>query len=445
MLQKDDKKFRVKFSMPKRKWNLTTETMAEPELKVSLKFDAIQTAIDGENYIRLENNVRQSDDSDISIFHYAAPNIAISGKVDFGEGSQNIQARGWYDHAFGGPLLETPPKAIYRKTSSMAAAPATSYSGTLDYYGLDLDEYDIGNVQIESTESLYSLFKKASLYSTLQIQVCLNDDKWIYLSISYDRSMKVEGIRSKFLKIAGEADTDDIEFTLTETKKWISKQTFLEYPVEFALSVPSKDLNISISVVFEAQEHISLLFLPSCYHGRINAVGKINGRSVSGLGMMHMSGFNKMTGLSSIFSNVGKEVVSAVSRVLPNAIVDTDHGVEMIASEDFSSYLKALDMSKYVETVLEPIRSITDRGGKSWRSFVALGCYFAVGGNVKKDFTPDLAFSEMVHSGSLIVDDVEDESDLRRGGPCVHKVYGVPTAINAGCAAWFLTDRLMLR
>jgi geranylgeranyl pyrophosphate synthase len=42
--------------------------------------------------------------------------------------------------------------------------------------------------------------------------------------------------------------------------------------------------------------------------------------------------------------------------------------------------------------------------------------------------------------GSLIVDDVEDESTLRRGGAACHVLHGIPRAINAGTAAYFLAE-----
>jgi geranylgeranyl diphosphate synthase type I len=35
---------------------------------------------------------------------------------------------------------------------------------------------------------------------------------------------------------------------------------------------------------------------------------------------------------------------------------------------------------------------------------------------------------------TLVHDDIEDKSELRRGRPCIHKIYGIPTAINAGDA-----------
>ena len=50
------------------------------------------------------------------------------------------------------------------------------------------------------------------------------------------------------------------------------------------------------------------------------------------------------------------------------------------------------------------------------------------------------SFPEFLHTGSLIIDDIQDNSLLRRGGPCAHLEFGVATAINAGTAAYFLGE-----
>jgi len=42
------------------------------------------------------------------------------------------------------------------------------------------------------------------------------------------------------------------------------------------------------------------------------------------------------------------------------------------------------------------------------------------------------AFCEVIHNGSLIIDDIEDDSSIRRNRECVHKLYGVDISINAG-------------
>ncbi|MEM4704854.1 MAG: polyprenyl synthetase family protein, partial [Candidatus Bathyarchaeia archaeon] len=39
--------------------------------------------------------------------------------------------------------------------------------------------------------------------------------------------------------------------------------------------------------------------------------------------------------------------------------------------------------------------------------------------------------------GTLIIDDIEDSSELRRGKPCTYKIYGLDISINAGNAMYF--------
>jgi geranylgeranyl diphosphate synthase type 3 len=43
----------------------------------------------------------------------------------------------------------------------------------------------------------------------------------------------------------------------------------------------------------------------------------------------------------------------------------------------------------------------------------------------------------MLHNASLLVDDVEDNSTLRRGHPVAHKIYGVPQTINTANYVYF--------
>lgn len=44
---------------------------------------------------------------------------------------------------------------------------------------------------------------------------------------------------------------------------------------------------------------------------------------------------------------------------------------------------------------------------------------------------------ELLHAGSLVIDDVEDESKERRGAPALHELIGVPLAINTGSWMYF--------
>ena len=50
---------------------------------------------------------------------------------------------------------------------------------------------------------------------------------------------------------------------------------------------------------------------------------------------------------------------------------------------------------------------------------------------------------ELMHAGSLIVDDIEDGSQMRRGRPALHVQFGVPLALNAGNWLYFWPFELL--
>ncbi len=51
--------------------------------------------------------------------------------------------------------------------------------------------------------------------------------------------------------------------------------------------------------------------------------------------------------------------------------------------------------------------------------------------------------TECIHNGALIIDDIEDDSLLRRGDTTIHLRYGVDVAINAGNTLYFLPPALV--
>ncbi len=97
----------------------------------------------------------------------------------------------------------------------------------------------------------------------------------------------------------------------------------------------------------------------------------------------------------------------------------------------------ALDSGAAQGAISSPVWDFLSRGGKRWRPALMLLACEAVGGR-KADALPFTPIPELAHSGSVIVDDVEDNSALRRGKPSLHIEYGVDIAINAGNALYFL-------
>jgi octaprenyl-diphosphate synthase len=89
-----------------------------------------------------------------------------------------------------------------------------------------------------------------------------------------------------------------------------------------------------------------------------------------------------------------------------------------------------------VKSLTLPGWDLLSRGGKRWRPLLTtLICESLGGGDGALPLVP---LVELPHNASLIHDDIEDNSDERRGKPAVHILYGTDTAINAGSFLYFL-------
>jgi geranylgeranyl pyrophosphate synthase len=89
------------------------------------------------------------------------------------------------------------------------------------------------------------------------------------------------------------------------------------------------------------------------------------------------------------------------------------------------------------KAIAEPIWEFLDRGGKRWRPSLFLLICEALGRD-PNDFVDFAIIPEIVHNGTLMIDDIEDQSELRRGKSCTYKIYGLDIAINAGNAMYYL-------
>ncbi|MDC7220490.1 MAG: polyprenyl synthetase family protein [Spirochaetales bacterium] len=96
-----------------------------------------------------------------------------------------------------------------------------------------------------------------------------------------------------------------------------------------------------------------------------------------------------------------------------------------------------------VDKFTEPGRDLLARGGKRWRPLVmVLTCRALGGGDKAVPFSP---LVELPHNGSLIIDDIEDNSVERRGKEAVHLLYGTDISINAGNLMYFQPTYLIDR
>jgi len=101
------------------------------------------------------------------------------------------------------------------------------------------------------------------------------------------------------------------------------------------------------------------------------------------------------------------------------------------------------------DALLDPVASLTANPGKRIRAQLVAIAYRlfhddrAVSLTAAKQCRDCAEVVELIHAGSLIVDDIEDGSAMRRGRPAMHVQYGLPLALNAGNWLYFWPFELL--
>ncbi|MGB1119640.1 MAG: polyprenyl synthetase family protein [Chitinophagales bacterium] len=323
------------------------------------------------------------------MFYYFIPKNDVQGKVFLQDEVIEVEGSLWYDHEFGCYTEEN-------KRKSKADVGWNWIAIQFDH-GEQITAYDLRNDKTGASKGAYL--------------------------IAVDKEGKQE-------------TSNKFSLTPKNNKRWTSFRTFNEYPTHWKLVCEALDLNVEASAVFDAQEFGTVLSKPAFWEGRLDVKGQWKGKEVTGKAYFERSGFHKNETLQDFFKAVSKETLKSVQYIIPKAM-DTEKFQELVAVKGNTLWTQGVQRDVFYEALIKPIRSITDRGGKSWRSYATVACSDIVGGNAQlaKDW---LALPELMHVGSLMVDDVQDKSALRRGGPAAHHMFGEAIAINSGSAAYFL-------
>ena len=323
------------------------------------------------------------------MFYYFIPKCEVKGSVILEDKKNEItEASGWYDHEFGKSRDEKEDDAVKDIAWNWLA------------------------VQLDNGCEL----SVANLFNT-------------------KRNYRGCGHWAIYIDEKGERHTFD-EFYFKPLNSWTSMRTFNDYPTKWSLEIPDLDLKLKLDTPHEQQEFITIISKPAFWEGRMNVKGTLAGKPITGPAYIERSGFEHRETMDDFLKAVGKATQNSIKKILP-LNPNKERAAELITRKENTHYLNGFDIPQYTKSVIKPIRDIIDRGGKSWRSYAALACCDIVGGN-SQPVADGLALPEMLHVGSLIVDDVQDKSEKRRGGPSCHKVYGEALAINAGCSCYFI-------
>ncbi|KAM7221076.1 geranylgeranyl pyrophosphate synthase [Rhypophila decipiens] len=140
---------------------------------------------------------------------------------------------------------------------------------------------------------------------------------------------------------------------------------------------------------------------------------------------------------ASITSSVGARTITQASSIPPANMASTPPtppDPKRFATEDFSS---RRPWSQEKDKVLTgPFDYLNEHPGKDFRSQLvkAFDAWLEVPAESLEVITKVVG---MLHTASLLVDDVEDFSLLRRGFPVAHSIFGIPQTINSSNYVYF--------
>jgi octaprenyl-diphosphate synthase len=117
---------------------------------------------------------------------------------------------------------------------------------------------------------------------------------------------------------------------------------------------------------------------------------------------------------------------------------DSGYGKIMMRVEDFEEYRQInLALAGLIHKMAESsqmkkmLNHVCSSGGKKIRPLILMLSTEVCGGDMNKSIDAALAI-ELIHSASLIHDDLLDGGILRRGMPSAHEKYGVAAALLCG-------------
>lgn len=346
--------------------------------------------------------VRHGDDGVVrgvgaeEMFYYFCPRCDVEGEVARGGVSRAVRGSGWYDHEFG----HVPP---HRRAQSDGAKVGWNWIAAQLDDGWQVTAYDLFDLR-SGAESV---------------------GHWLV-------AVDPEGARHALH-----------EFEFTPDQWWTSARTFTRWPTRWRLRVPALSLDVTVDAPVPSEEFQTLLAPPAFWEGRVDLHGQRGGNTVTGRGFVERNGLDVRTDIRGFLTDVGA-VTRAQLRALLPAVPDADAMVHLASRPGHPSPIAHDDRARLGETLVAPVRHVVELGGKAWRSYALLACVDLVGGDSQR-YLDWLVLPELVHTGSLIVDDVQDRSEVRRKGKPAHTVWGTALAINAGTAAYFWGQHVIER
>jgi geranylgeranyl diphosphate synthase type I len=258
---------------------------------------------------------------------------------------------------------------------------------------------------------------------------------WIFL-VFYDRKSGRIISRTAILFEPGKDPRIIRHFSVKAEAHWESRRTHIRYPVHLILTVPELSARIAIRPVVEDQEIPVLGFMRAVWEGAAVASGTVGDRPFSGMARLELQGYGYIFDFRKHLQPYFDRIEECIGAFFPRTISD-DHYQRLAGTAYWRHETVACN-----ETIARPFWDLLSRRKKYWRPVFGMLMLESLGVDMERYRMLLSVVPEFTHTGTLIIDDIEDNATQRRGDACIHHRYGTDIAINAANTLYFLPSTL---
>lgn len=258
---------------------------------------------------------------------------------------------------------------------------------------------------------------------------------WIFLTF---RNPENGDIRNRFAARfhEGEVARTFTDFSMRPLRIWTSGRTHIRYPVAQVIEIAEISARFVLEPVTDDQEIPILGPMRAIWEGAAVVTGTIGNEPFSGTARLELQGYGYIFDFQQYIQNHVNRIEECIEAFLPANPGD----------EDFMRFAGAsfgiMDTTALNETIIRPSWDLLSRKRKNWRPVFGTLLVESLGISSEKYEMLLSVVPELTHTGTLIIDDIEDGATIRRGDTCIHHLYGTDVAINAANTLYFLPSVL---
>ncbi|MFG2648955.1 polyprenyl synthetase family protein [Streptomyces sp. NPDC048436] len=225
------------------------------------------------------------------------------------------------------------------------------------------------------------------------------------------------------------------------TRLWTSAATLNTYPTAVRLTVADLGLDLEVAGPATSHEIRTLAAGRSVWEGPATVTGTVGATAVTGVAFLETLPVNTVDD----FEHYTRRAY-AIAREEASAVYPADPGddVAALAGVEDGPHLDPSTHERLDKALADPVRHLLDVPGRTWRPYASLAVLDLFGVD-PEPYRPLAAATELLHTASAIIDDIQDESPLRRGRQTSHVRFGTAATITAGTSCYFAFEPLLQR